>query len=113
MTPETRIRLEDMLSYATGASAILARHGRDGVMGDWGLQQGLIKAVEVVGEAAYKIPKAERPPLGGLPWAQVTGLRHHLVHGYGAIRMEVLFDVVERRLPPLIVELEKLLGDTP
>jgi uncharacterized protein with HEPN domain len=113
MTPEVRIRLEDMLTYARGAVSLLGRFGREGILAEWGLQQGLIKAIEVIGEAAWKIPEGERPPLGDLPWAQVSGLRHHLVHGYGAIRMEVLFDVVERRLPPMITELERLLGEKP
>lgn len=113
MTPATRAKLEDMLEYARGAVDLLHRKGRAGVSAEWGLTQGLIKAVEVVGEAAFKIDDAERPGLGGLPWKRVVSLRHHLVHGYGTIRMDVLFDVVEDRLPPQISELERLLGSPP
>lgn len=114
MTPAVRIRLQDMLEYARGAVTLLQRHHRSGVLADWGLQQGLIKAIEVVGEAALKIPTSERPSLGDLPWDQVVGMRHHLVHGYGAVRIEVLFSVVEEHLPPLIAQLEQLLrGETP
>lgn len=112
MSPATRARLEDMREYAQGAVDLLRRKGRDGVVEEWGLTQGLIKAVEVVGEAAWKIDLDDRPHLGGLPWAQVSGLRHHLVHDYGAVRLELLFDVVEQHLPPLIVELDALLENT-
>ena len=113
MTPDVRGRLQDMLAYAEGAVSLVERHGREGVLAEWGLQQGLIKAIEVVGEAAWKIPTPERPALDGLPWDQVAGLRHHLVHGYGAIRMEVLFGIVDRRLPSLIVELKRVLQEPP
>jgi uncharacterized protein with HEPN domain len=111
MTPAVRIRLQDMLEYARGAVDLLQRHHRGGVLAEWGLQQGLIKAIEVVGETAWKIPTTERPPLGDLPWEQVAGMRHHLVHGYGAVRIEVLFKVVEENLPPLIAQLEHILRD--
>ena len=113
MSPAVRVRLEDMLTYAEGATAMVDRHGREGVLSEWGLRQGLIKALEVVGEAASRIPETDRPRLGDLPWEQVIGLRHHLVHGYSAVRMDVLFDVVERRLPPLIAEIERVLQETP
>ena len=102
-----------MLEYAQGAASLVRRHGREGVDAEWGLQQGLIKALEVVGEAAWKIPSAERPTLTDVPWEQIAGLRHHLVHGYRAIRMDVLFNVVEHRLPGLIAELQRALQEAP
>ena len=113
MNPDVRSRLEDMLAYAEGAVSLVDRHGQAGILAEWGLQQGLIKAIEVVGEAAWKIPAPERPSLGGLPWEQVAGLRHHLVHGYAAVRMDVLFAIVEQRLPGLIIELKRVLQEPP
>ena len=111
MSPAVRVRLQDMLTYAQGAGTTLRHHGRTGIDSDWALQQGLIKALEVVGEAASKVPVAERPPSIDIPWEQIIGLRHHLVHGYGAIRMEVLFGVVEPNVPILIAELEQALRE--
>ena len=70
------------------------------------------RAVEVVGEAAGRIDKAERARLPDLPWRDVTGLRHVLAHGYAGVDHARLYRVVREDLPPLIASLEGLLGET-
>lgn len=70
---------------------------------------GLTKMVEIIGEAAYMITKEFKQAHPHLPWREMEGMRHVLVHGYYTIRPEVLWDVVENDIPSLIPILENML----
>ena len=67
---------------------------------------GLSKMVEIIGEAAYMITKEYKSSHPQLPWRQIEGMRHILVHGYYSISAEVLLDVIQNDIPLLIPILE-------
>ena len=46
-----------------------------------------------------------------LPWRQMSGMRHILVHGYYTVRPEVLWDVIQNDIPAMIPILEKYLAE--
>jgi uncharacterized protein with HEPN domain len=45
-------------------------------------QSAVIRKLEVIGEAAGKVSKAFRAAHPEIPWREMTGLRHRLIHGY-------------------------------
>lgn len=65
--------------------------------------------VEIIGEAAYMISKEFKETHPQLPWRQIEGMRHILVHGYFSISEEVLWDVIQNDIPSLIPVLESYL----
>ena len=73
------------------------------------LQLALVQLIEIVGEAGSRVPEDVRQANPELPWKQAIGMRHRLIHGYEFVDYEVIFDTVQDSLPPLIVQLEKLL----
>ena len=113
MTPDVRIRLQDMLTFARSTLDMVDRLGEPAIRAEWGLQMGLIKAVEVIGEAAFQIPRDERPHLDGVPWGEIVGMRHHLVHGYSKLRLDAVFEVIRGDLPRMISALQEVLQETP
>lgn len=72
---------------------------------------GLSKMVEIIGEAAYMITKEYKADHPQLPWRQIEGMRHILVHGYFSISHEVLWDVIQNDIPVLIPILEGFLSE--
>ncbi len=46
-----------------------------------------------------------------LPWKQIEGMRHILVHGYFSINPEVLWDVIENDIPALISTIEDYINE--
>jgi uncharacterized protein with HEPN domain len=46
-------------------------------------QSAVIRKLEIMGEAAGKVSKAFSDAHPEIPWKQMTGLRHRLIHGYG------------------------------
>jgi uncharacterized protein with HEPN domain len=105
---DVRFRLEDMLSHASEAVGLLGELSAEAVARERMRELALVRLVEIVGEAASKIPadlRAEWP----LPWAQAVGLRNMLIHGYGQIRLEIVIATVRDDFPPLIAELDRIL----
>ena len=70
----------------------------------------LVKAVEIIGEAALQTSEVTRAHLPGVPWEDIVGMRHRLVHAYFDINLDVVWKTVQADLPPLIPLLEQVLG---
>ena len=47
---------------------------------------------------------------GQIPWPEIIGLRNRLVHGYDSVDVNILWDIVQQDLPPLIEQLQAILG---
>ena len=71
----------------------------------------LVKAVEIVGEAASRITPETQEELDFIPWADVVGMRNRLVHAYYDINLEILWLTVRDDLPKLVAQLEPLLPE--
>ncbi len=71
-------------------------------------QFAVLHALQIVGEAAGGVSEEARSASPGIPWVEIVGMRHRIVHDYGRVNMEVVRQVLERDLPALILQLEDL-----
>jgi|HubBroStandDraft_1064217.scaffolds.fasta_scaffold623005_1 uncharacterized protein with HEPN domain len=72
-------------------------------------QSAVIRKFEVMGEAAGKVSTAFCAAHPEIPWKQMTGMRHRLVHDYGDIRFDIVWRVTKETLPNLIAMLRPLI----
>ena len=100
----------DMLSHAQEAVALAEGRQRSDLDTDRLLNLALVRLLEVIGEAANRIPANEQQQHPEIPWPQIVGLRNRLIHGYDAVDFDILWQIITDDLPPLIVKLE---GITP
>ncbi len=65
-------------------------------------QNAVIRSIEVIGEAAGKISSqfCDRHP--DIPWREITGMRHRLIHGYADVQLDIVWYVVSEKLPGLV-----------
>jgi uncharacterized protein with HEPN domain len=79
------------------------------------LNLSLVRLLEIVGEAASRVPADERTKYPGSPWTQIVGLCNRLIHGYDSVDFDILWKILTQDLPPLIAELEgrRLSGGQP
>ena len=71
-------------------------------------QNAAIRSLEVIGEAAGKVSTPTQADHPEIPWRDMTGMRHRLIHAYGEVRLDIVWAVVNGRLGPLIAALEAL-----
>ena len=109
--PEDVVLLRDMLDHARRAVGALDRHTRADLDADPILAAAMERFIEVTGEAASKVSEATRSALPQIPWREIVGMRNRLVHGYAAVDLDIVWDVVTVDLPSLVATLAELLED--
>ena len=111
--PGLLIRLQDMLDHAREATTLMQDRSRADLTTDRVLNLALVRLLEIVGEAANRIPAEVQDRYIDIPWREIIGLRNRLVHGYGAIDLDIVWRVITADLPPLIDALEKAIRLNP
>lgn len=105
-------RLNHMLEMALLLEREKPKYSLEKIKEDKLLFYGISKMVEIIGEAAYMITKEFKDNHPQLPWRQIEGMRHILVHGYYSVSAEVLWDVIENDIPKMIPILQDYLKGT-
>jgi uncharacterized protein with HEPN domain len=70
---------------------------------------GLVKHVEIIGEAVYKLTHEFRDTHPVLNWADIERMRHVLVHGYYKIRPDQLWETIVTDIPEIKPIIEQLI----
>ena len=73
------------------------------------LNLALARLVEIIGEAANRIPEEVQERYPELPWLQMIGARNRLIHAYDSVDFDILWVIVNQDLPALIGQLENIL----
>ncbi len=106
---DPKIRLLHMRDYVRKALAIVEGKTRADLEADEILCLALTHLVELVGEAANKYPPEKQKHYPSIAWPKIISMRNRLIHGYGSVDHDILWDAVTRNFPPLLLELEKIL----
>jgi uncharacterized protein with HEPN domain len=73
-------------------------------------QLAVIRALEVIGEAAKGVPADVRELSPATPWRRIAGMRDKLIHQYFGVDIEAVWIVVQEGIPSLIEEMRLLIG---
>lgn len=107
MRPDDLIRLRHILDAAREAIGFVRHRHREDLDRDRQLAWALVKAIEIIGEAASQLNEDTRAKVADIPWDKIIGMRHRLVHAYFDINLDILWKTVREGLPPLITKLEQ------
>lgn len=66
------------------------------------LRLALTRLVQVIGEAAQHVSMEFREKYPEVPWHEIIGMRHRIVHDYLNVDEEVIWEVIQHDLPPLV-----------
>ncbi len=113
MTPNEIDRLLHMRDAARAAVGFVAGRTRTDLDADLMLQFALVRAIEVIGEAASRLPPEYRASHPRIPWSIIIGMRNRLIHGYFDVDLDILWETVTRDVPSLIAELQSLISSPP
>ena len=73
---------------------------------------GIVKSIEIIGEAAYKLTRAFCREHTETPWEFIAKMRHVLVHDYYQIKPAEVWKVINEDLHPLREQVRRYLSET-
>ncbi len=77
---------------------------------DEDLRKAIERTLEIIGEAAKRIPKEFRENHSEIPWKEMAGLRDVIIHDYGNIDYIILWNVIKLEIPALKEKIEQLIN---
>lgn len=107
---DPRERLRDILE-AIGHIERYAARGREAFQNNELIPNWFVRHLQIIGEAVRALPQEIRDRVPDIPWDEIVGMRHILVHDYFAVDTEVVWGVVERDLTELKRKIERLLTE--
>ena len=73
------------------------------------LRRAFVRSLEIIGEAAKKIPEDFRAQHPQIKWSAITRMRDRLIHAYFGVDFELVWDVVRHRVPELRAQIAAIL----
>jgi uncharacterized protein with HEPN domain len=109
MLPSTLELLRDIVREAEFLQTQAAATNRQGFLANEVLQRAFVRSVEVIGEAAKKVPDAARAEFPGIEWRKMAGMRDRLIHDYGGVDYVIVWDVASNKAAGLVTALRPII----
>jgi uncharacterized protein with HEPN domain len=77
--------------------------------GDDTLKRAIVRSLEIIGEAAKKVPGDLKEKYLEVEWKSMAGMRDRLIHDYFGVDYELVWDVVQNKIPSLRNAIEEIL----
>ena len=108
MSPRDLVYVGHVLDMAKKAVSKTLGVSRGAYDADENLRLALIHLIQVIGEAARQVSREFSDGHPEVPWADIVGMRHKVVHDYLGVDEDIVWQVVTQDLPTLVAALERL-----
>ncbi|AQQ08449.1 hypothetical protein L21SP3_00225 [Sedimentisphaera cyanobacteriorum] len=105
------IKLRHMLEHSREAVKLAEGKSRKDLDSDRKMELALTRLVEIIGEAAARVSNQTQNGYSEIPWSEIIGLRNRLIHGYDAVDMDILWEIIQVDLPGLIADLDIIIKE--
>lgn len=109
MKRDTRLFIEDILESIKNIEDFTSGLDKEKLSKDRLRQSAVIRQLEIIGEAVKNIPTSFRDKYPNIPWRKIAGFRDILSHVYFGVSMGRVWNIIEKDLPNLKKEIEKVI----
>ena len=109
MTKDFRIYLEDVLECIKNIEDYVKDYSYLEFSKNKMMRDAVIRNLEIIGEAVKNVPVEVRNKFPEIDWKKIAGLRDILIHAYSGINEQILWDIVENKIPTLKKQVKVIL----
>lgn len=110
MPRNDRVYLQDILEASRKIAAFTRGFSLDSFTADEKTVDAVVRNLEIIGEAAKAISSELQSQHGDVEWKKMAGLRDLLIHQYFGIDKEIIWDIVQSKIPPLVEQMRRILS---
>ena len=111
MPRDSKVYFEDILEAARKITAYTSGLSKASFLEDEKTIDAVVRNLEVIGEAAKNIPEDLRAQHSAVEWKKIAGLRDLLIHEYFGVDVEIVWDIVQNKVPALDREVRAMLHE--
>jgi uncharacterized protein with HEPN domain len=105
---DDRVRVLHMIEACESVQRFIQGRRRLDFESDQMLLFAVVRAIEVLGEAAGKVSEDTRSACPEIPWPEITNMRNRLIHGYFDIDIDIVWNTASIEIPALLVDLRRI-----
>lgn len=103
--------VEDILDGMNKAETFLEGVTYSQFESDFRINFAVVRALEIIGEAAKRLPDELRQRYPDIPWKSMAGMRDHIIHGYDDVDLQIVWAVVKSDIPQIKPQIERIIKD--
>jgi uncharacterized protein with HEPN domain len=93
--------VEDIKEAIARIERYTARLTLNAFLADTKTQDATVRNLEIIGEAVKGLSSDFRKKHQGVPWQEIAGMRDRLIHNYAGVNWDIVWDVIQTKLPDL------------
>jgi uncharacterized protein with HEPN domain len=105
---EWTLRVEDILEAIERIEAYTAGLTFESFAADQKTVDAVVRNIEIIGEAVGNVPEEIQRRYPAIPWSR---MRNVLIHRYDEVSLPILWQTIQRNLPPLVAPLRAILEE--
>ncbi len=109
MKKDVRVYLDDIIESCGRISEYIEGVDRNTFENDEKIQDAVTRRLEIIGEAANRLPKEFMEEHKEIPWQKAISMRNILIHVYDEIDLTIVWETITETLPPFKKQVEELL----
>ena len=112
MSREPRLYLEDILEAGRKIQGFCMGMDEGAFLGNDLVSDAVVRNLEIIGEAAKRVPGEWRAQAPEVPWREIAGFRDVIAHAYFGLDLGIVWRVVQEDLPQLLAATQRLLDSS-
>lgn len=105
---EWRLYVDDMVTFAEKVQSYTQGMDQAAFVGNSLVYDATLRNLELIGEAATRIPDDIRATHPAIPWRMIIATRNRLIHAYLGIDDDTLWSIIRDDVPALLTALRQL-----